>query len=219
MDQIVRFTCGACGKALKAKAALAGRAVRCPCGQTARVPGQPPAKGTGAAPVAKKAVPASGLPAEKALSIVQECKDCYKKRGTYERVGSLNPKHLANARASYAQAMGDDEVPLTMLDGSFLQNGSSGVLITNCRLYSSDLTRPVPLARIEEARAEKPTTFDYWMSFLFGVLYGPLKAKLVVNRDVVFAARMSTWWKLWAPEFWAELLTNLARVCRGQGGG
>ena len=58
----------------------------------------------------------------------------------------FKPAKLEAAKKSFAAEMAEDEKPLYMYDNSFVQNGSSGMLVTDRKVYGSQLAAPIPLA-------------------------------------------------------------------------
>lgn len=87
-------------------------------------------------------------------------------------------------------------------------------MISTKALYATDLSEPIPLADVAKVEYTLPTKTEAWMLFLFGILYifvrGPLKAVLYVNGQRVFAARVSSFARLWNPDSWADLISTLA---------
>ena len=77
------------------------------------------------------------LPSKTAETIVRELAEHYGLKGVLKKLGNFQASHLANARAAFADQMGDDETPLAFVDRSFLGNGKAGFLVTNRGLYSS----------------------------------------------------------------------------------
>jgi hypothetical protein len=129
-------------------------------------------------------------------------------------LGKLKPGRVANARATYAQEMADDELPLAMFDTSFLQNGKAGMLLTNSKLYSSSAPKAVPLCDIMAVTVETPSGFqDTGLRILLGGIYvllmgNKLSPKLLVNGDVVCAAQVVQL------KFWKQVLPMLAGACQ-----
>src|SRR5688572_9006837 len=91
------------------------------------------------------------------VSIVRTHAEKHQARGVLKMLGNLKPKHVTNARAAFARDMADGEVPLILIDRSFLQNGKAGMLLTDRKLYSSALPRPIALTDVMTVVSEKPT--------------------------------------------------------------
>jgi hypothetical protein len=52
---------------------------------------------------------------------------------------NISAKKLANAKKSFAKAMGPNEIPLMLFDGSTFGNGKAGFLLTNSSYYCTPL--------------------------------------------------------------------------------
>lgn len=69
-------------------------------------------------------------------------------------LASMKEKKLHNAIASYAVGMKKNEVPLFFHDNSFLQNGKSGMLVTDRAIYSSNTPIRIPLSIVQTSDSE-----------------------------------------------------------------
>jgi hypothetical protein len=68
----------------------------------------------------------------------------------------FKPQHIEKARTTFAYQMTDNETPLLFHDGSLLQNGKSGLLITDRAIYTSySSTKRIPLNQIHSVMVEK----------------------------------------------------------------
>jgi hypothetical protein len=95
-----------------------------------------------------------------------------------KRFGRVKPKFIANARKSFAQEMLDSETPLLLYDRSFLQNGKSGLLLTDEAVYSSTSESRVPLSQVWSAQVELPPD---------EIHSEETHAQLRVNGEVIFS--------------------------------
>lgn len=142
-----------------------------------------------------------------AEAVFREVAMKFKANKALKRFGNFKPKHIANARASYASTMTDDELPLAMVDTSFLQNGKAGMLLTNRRLYSSVYGNPIDLQKVFAATVDAPTELQ---SFV-----GAKTAKsLLINGLAVHRATGSGVENI-NFEFWTTLILELAKTSRG----
>ena len=165
---------------------------------------------------------------EKAEGIVRELAEHYGLRGVVKKLGNFQERHLANARAAFADQMGDDETPLAFVDRSLLGNGKVGFLVTNRGLYSSCYPHVLWLKDIHVVSHKGPTLIDHIVCFtlivlgnvfclpvaiLYLVLRGvdTLHDRLSVNGEVVYKNG-----KFGTPDFWIDVLTTLGEAARRQ---
>jgi hypothetical protein len=173
--------------------------------------------------------PSVMVPAEQAERLVRAIAEKHGAKGVLRRLGHFRPDHLANAAARFARGLRPAEVPLARIDTSLLQNGKSGLLVTNRELYSSRLHRGIPLQAINEVSYEAPSgeaLAGAWALVLASVVCPPLGAllavlylssgglrrlqhRLVVNGETVYSGGNPI-----RPAFWVELLTALAEASR-----
>jgi hypothetical protein len=216
----ITFSCERCQKKLSVKAEYAGRRAKCPCGAVVRVPAAgvlapaaaAPARPAPRAPAARPApAPARDLSPAEAEAIVREVAEKHRANGVLKKLGNFNPRVVARARDNFAADMTDDEVPLAQVDRSFLQNGSAGLLLTNRRLYSSALGRPVPLRDVLVATFERPTQLQVFVAQMFWGLYRLLgkwpQPQLLVNGNPVDTGELLF-------GFWTDVLARLGRESR-----
>ncbi len=83
---------------------------------------------------------------------------------TLERFAQLDPALVRAARGHFARGMEPDETPLVLFDRSPRKDGTTGTLVTNRRVYSSYLDRPIPLADILLAHVERPSQLQEIMT-------------------------------------------------------
>lgn len=223
-----RIECPNCGQKLKYGGEHAGRKARCKtCGISFRLPVRArevadPRPAPIRVGIPTESEPQDCLPRERAEAIVRATAQKHKAKGVLKRLGTFDPKLLANAKGAFARDMGADEVPLVLIDRSFLQNGKAGVLLTNRRLYSSTFAESIPLGEILAATVEEMTPLQQW---LFVGLLGPLGywlwllcggqsfwPRLLVNGEVVYEGKIHA-------AFWNDLLPRLALACREGTGG
>ncbi len=161
------------------------------------------------------------LSADEARRILRGVADRHKAQGIRKQLDGINHAKVNKATDGYARLMGEDETPLALVDTSFLQNGSAGLLLTNRRVYSHLLSAPVELSEITSAAFEKPTELQGLMvglggPLLFGVyrLCGgrPITTALRVNGQEVFQGKCNH-------AFWIDALTALGQAARQQDGG
>jgi len=164
------------------------------------------------------------VPSETAVKVVRELAEKHRNQRAVRQLGRYLPSVLANVRASFAPDLSDDETPLFLLDESFLQNGKKGLLLTNRRLYSNGLTRPIPLDEIVAAVVEYPTSLQVG---LFLMLLGPFLGfffrrrnmpRLIVNGYQVYRGPFGGPLLGGRPEFLTELLTRLAALAHSTTG-
>jgi hypothetical protein len=174
------------------------------------------------------------VPPERAEEIVRTFAEKHGAKRTLRQLGDVPADKLSNAIDSFAYTIDEEERALVLVDNSFLQNGSAGLLLTNARLYSSLLGKPVGLEKIQEAvlarpdmmeRAILPLTICCYLVFciVFGpvgklvallllplwILYRPRWTnRLVVNGEVVFAGHACS------TDFWPEVLRALGALAR-----
>jgi hypothetical protein len=122
------------------------------------------------------------------------------------KLGNHNPKHVANAKRSFAKDMGDDEVPFVFLDRSFFGNGKAGLLITDRRVYSSTVSSSVALADIRIATAEVKSTAEV-------MLGGGTKDQTLFVNGAPFYTELATMGRK-PLTFYAEVLNALANAVR-----
>jgi hypothetical protein len=211
-SMILRVPCTACGRSLRLKSEDAGRKAKCPCGRVLVVPSHDSSDFSVVLPAPARPKRPAALDAELAEEIVREVATRCKAKQILKQLGKIKPAVVANARADYAEAMDDDERPLAVVDDSFLQNGKSGLLLTNRCVYSSNLKRPIPLADVLAVVVETPTPLQAFLAGMFGILfllfYGRLKNRLLVNGYMVFEGNQLH------PVFWKDALAELARELR-----
>lgn len=206
----INFPCSSCSTKMRAPDAWAGRQIKCPkCGTPVTIASAeaPPAPAP-AAPAAFPPPPAPAPPRKTpvkppfdAVAIVRAVAEKHKAGGVLKKLGKLNPKHIANARAGFAKEMAEGEVPLVLIDRSFLQNGKAGLLLTDRKLYSSSLRRPVSLGEVRTASSEKPTFSEQMLK------HTRPEPSLLVNGNVVYTGPAKA-------EFWTELLPKLGQALR-----
>ncbi len=210
----LRVECDSCGRSLRLKGELAGRRAKCPCGKVFRVP---TGKASADVPVAKPYVAKpTVLDGEEAEAIVREAAARHKAKPFLKQLGNLSPSVVRNAQDHFADTMEDDETPLVLLEDSFLQNvnGKSGMLVTNRRLYSDQLKRPIPLVDVVVVLVETPTQLEFFLAGMFGLVFvlfrGRLKNRLLVNGCLVHEGRLGH------HEFWKDVLAELGRATRAE---
>ena len=166
------------------------------------------------------------VPRRVAEAIVRELADHYGLKGVLEKLGNFREADLANAKAAFADQMGEDETPLAFVDRSLMINGKAGVLVTNRGLYTSRFPHVVWLKDIVAVSYERPdgadialTTFiiltSHTICFPIGLVFlmsGGLRRmqdRFIVNGKVVYRkAGFRT------PAFWVELLIDLGEAAR-----
>lgn len=156
------------------------------------------------------------IPLEHAEEIVMEVAGRHGATRVMRLLGNLPPRKVAKAITHYAEAIGDDETPLFLVDDSFLQNGKAGLLLTNRALYSSRRGRPIWLGDVYCVEPREPDSLDPLLFHLFRGAYviakwRDLQYRLCVNDKVVFASnkRLNT-------KFWQDVLMELAAAAREQ---
>lgn len=206
----ILISCPSCGSKLRVGDDLAGKKVRCPkCAGVVPVsvagspepPAAPRPVKQAPAPEPQAAAKVSAPEPFDAIEIVRAVAEKHGARGVLKKLGKLNPKHIANARAGFAKAMTDEEVPLVLLDRSFWGNGKAGMLLTNRQLYSSSHGRPIPLLEIRTATFEKPTLSEQMFQ------HKRPEASLLVNGTAVYTGPAKF-------ELWVELLPELGQALR-----
>lgn len=161
-----------------------------------------------------------GLTAEVIEQVLRPIATTHRVKGILKQLDGVNAKKVKKAVGGYARLMENDEIPLVLVDSSFLQDGSAGFLLTTRRLYSSLLPAPIELDEITSVAVEKPTELQGLMLGLAGpvvaLLYRacggkPLTTRLRVNGHEVFAGRCNH-------AFWIEALLALGdEVRRAEG--
>lgn len=205
------FPCPNCGSNLEVERHLIGQITTCrDCEQRIKVP----------RPLPSKTPQGDYLPREQAEAIVRAAAEKHGAKGALSRLGNIDPKLVANAKAGFAREMCEGEVPLVLMDRSFLENGKAGVLVTNRALYSSTASEPVPLGDILSATVEEPTQLQQLLIGGLGPLgYGifrlcggeSLWPKLLVNGEIVYEGKINA-------AFWKDLLPQLALAYRNGAG-
>ena len=173
--------------------------------------------------------PGHAVPPERAIEIVHDIAREHRVKHLTKQINNLGPRRVARARAHYAEAMADDEVPLLMIDTSFFHNGAAGFLVTNRALYSSRI--PMPIAFVDMRQIEHRPPDKNTQIFLHAVVglthFFPPAAILMVllmfgrrhrfrhvlavnNRVVHVAQKPMTW------PFWVDLLVALSSELRQQ---
>jgi len=89
--------------------------------------------------------------------IVRDLAKKHGQRAVLKRLGNFKTKLIANAKASFAPRMTNEETPLILYDRSFLMNGKAGVLLTDRAIYSSKPTGCIPLESIRSIHVEAAT--------------------------------------------------------------
>jgi hypothetical protein len=155
------------------------------------------------------------IPKDQAESLVRAVAEKYRAKGTLRKLGAIPQKHLDKAAAHYAHEMEEEETPLALLDTSFLQNHTAGLLLTNRGLYSSFRPHPIWLCDIEEVSFPPPPERDVLASLFFGRMYRIwyqskhlMKQHMLVNGELVYAGNQLR------AEYWIELLLELAATAR-----
>lgn len=121
---------------------------------------------------------------------------------TLERFARLDAALVRAARVNFARGMEPDETPLVLFDRSPRKDGSAGTLVSNRRVYSTYLDRPIPLVDILLAHVERPSQLQEMMTGVQVVI-----RTLLVNGNAVMVG---------SDKFvlLADLLTELGRAVR-----
>jgi hypothetical protein len=125
---------------------------------------------------------------------------------TLERFARLDTRLVAAARREFARQMEPDETPLALFDRSPRKDGTAGTMITNRRVYSTFLDRPIPLADILLAHVERPSQLQEIMTGVQVVI-----RTLLVNGTPVMVGSDKF-------ALLADLLTELGRAVREEHG-
>jgi hypothetical protein len=233
----ILLPCPQCRTRLRVGTEHAGKKVRCRCGHLLRVPplGLPATAGPARTPARPAPVlarpssavprpaavrPASARPAPAGLSpgraeaTVRAVAEKHRAAALLRGLGRVKPAAVANARAGFAADLGD-ETPLLLVDRSFLQNGSAGLLLTNRKLYSSVLGEGIPLEDVVVTTGQTPTQLEQLLVSMGGILSlffrHRVQSRLLINGEEVDRGPLTF-------PFWVEVLTRLGRESRGRGG-
>jgi hypothetical protein len=154
--------------------------------------------------------PVDGLSSRDACALLDRVKLAHPIKVGFTKIGTIKPMTLKNARTSFAHSMTDEEVPLALLDSSFLQNGRAGLLLTNRRLYSSALRQPLKVRLIRNPMVKKASVWKMLLvSGPLAPLFGPLLyPRILVDGVPVHKGPMSAK----DCEFWTELLKQVGKV-------
>lgn len=163
------------------------------------------------------------VPPDRAAAIVREVAEAHHAPHILQQLDGIRPDRITRARATFAPEMTDDEVPLVLVDTSFLRNGRAGFLLTNRAIYSDRLRAPIRLADVETVRHRPPegqiSALEGGLFFLH-VLFPPaalfllplairrrkrMRHELFVNDCLVYTGSRNLVWG-----FWQDVLLNLA---------
>jgi hypothetical protein len=166
--------------------------------------------------------PTTFVPPDRARAVVRELAAEAGATNIVAQVDWIEPARIANARARFARDMRSDEVPLVLVDSSFLRNGKAGLLLTNRAVYSSRLPAPVALEDVETFGHRPPDpAVLVWVYLLVPVVAcvppavlvllailwrgdRPLQEALLVNGRVAYVGGKNL-----ARAFWREVLPAL----------
>jgi hypothetical protein len=165
--------------------------------------------------------------ADRAISVIRVLAEAHGAWHILKRLNAVRPDRVNNARRRFARDMTDEENALLIVDSSFLQDGKSGLLLTNRAVYSSLLDRPVPLEEIESVVHRPPdrsiSVVEVIVVFAH-VIFPPLiflaiplalrnrdrrTNALIINGRVAYRGGKNLTWG-----FWVDVLQALAAEAR-----
>lgn len=157
----------------------------------------------------------SGLSVDEAQTIIRRVAEKHRARGVLKQLDAIPQSKVERAVVKYASSMHSDETPLVLVDLSFLQNGTAGLLLTNTHLYSSLTGSSVRLSEILMTCCEKPTQLESFLAGMLGIVYllfgdQRIRKQLVANGEVICKGRIHY-------EFWLDVLTELGQASRPRG--
>lgn len=216
--RILTARCRECGKQLQVKTHQTEKTVRCPtcgCEVTATSEGTAALPGRPRPPELRPADPRALTPAE-ARAIIRPIAQKHGAKGILKQLDGVNDAKASKAVESYAGDLAEGEAPLLIIDTSFLQNGSSGLLLTNRHLFFSAKDKPIPLAEVLSSAYERPTLLEISLRSTFGIFYflfggEKLADRLVVNGVTVYEQGKINF------KSWVEALVALGNASRKLG--
>jgi hypothetical protein len=166
--------------------------------------------------------PTQFVPPDRARTLVRELAEAVRAKHIASQVDAIEPARVANARNRFAGDMRSDEVPLVLIDTSFLRNGKAGFLLTNRALYSSRLPTPIALQDVKEV-THRPPDPSVWVwiyalvavsvvfppaaLLLLTIVWGknrPLHEALLVNGEMAYVGGKNL-----SREFWVQVFPAL----------
>ena len=206
----IEFVCPSCGASFPVELDASGLVLCTSCGKQFRArqaaaPAEPSRTTTPSPMTAVPTTPTSiALPPAVAEEIIRTLAVYFRLPKVTKHLGHVNPKKLTKARASYARAMTDAEVPLLLVDKAFMGIATGGMLITNEKVYSSDFNGFFQLAGITSADADAPGLAE-------SLLWRRDTLQLTLNGMPFFKGNCKL-------DFFAALLKLMGEKCRQRAG-